>query len=67
MGIYQDCPFEHHCLDEPEGDRDRAVTPERDIVTDYLCERIRHLINSDSRSERSGRFFLFDLLAVVYS
>ncbi len=33
MGIYQDCPFEHHCLDEPEEDRDRAVTPERDIVT----------------------------------
>ena len=29
MGIYQGCPFEHHNPDEPEGDRDRAVTPER--------------------------------------
>ena len=33
MGIYQDCPFEHHNPDVPEEDRDRAVTPERDIVT----------------------------------
>lgn len=33
MGIYQDCPFEHHNPDVPERDRDRAVTPDRDIVT----------------------------------
>ena len=45
MGIYQDCPFEHHNPDVPEKDRDRAVTPERDI-RDYLCEQsIRHLTN----------------------
>ena len=25
MGIYQDCPFEHHSLDEPERDRERAA------------------------------------------
>ena len=25
MGIYQDCPFEHHHPDVPEGDRDRAA------------------------------------------
>ena len=25
MGIYQDCPFEHHSPDEPEGDRERAA------------------------------------------
>lgn len=31
MGIYQDCPFENHLPDVPERDRDRAVTPDRDI------------------------------------
>ena len=30
-----DGPFEHHSLYEPERDRDRAVTPERDI-RDYF-------------------------------
>ena len=25
MGIYQDCPFEHHHPDVPEGDRERAA------------------------------------------
>ena len=33
MGIYQDCPFNESHSYEPEGDRDRAVTPDRDIVT----------------------------------
>ena len=28
-----DGPFKHHNPDVPEGDRDRAVTPDRDIVT----------------------------------
>ena len=28
-----DGPFAHHNPDEPERDRDRAVPPERDIVT----------------------------------
>lgn len=28
-----DGPFKHHNPDEPERDRDRAVTPDRDIVT----------------------------------
>lgn len=31
--IYEDGPFQSHRSDVPERDRDRAVTPERDIVT----------------------------------
>lgn len=31
-----DGPFEHHSPDVPERDRDRAVTPERDIVTIFV-------------------------------
>lgn len=27
-----DGPFEHHCPDAPERDRDRAVTPDCDII-----------------------------------
>ena len=32
-----DGPFEHHCPDEPEGDRDRAVTPDRDSKHCMRC------------------------------
>lgn len=60
MGIYQDCPFEHHSLDEPEGDRDRAVTPDRDIIFpinsgNYLCEH--------SARRNPGGFFYAYMLA----
>lgn len=33
MGIYQDCPFEHHNPDEPERDREHAVMHIVTIVT----------------------------------
>lgn len=51
-----DGPFKHHNPDEPERDRDRAVTPERDIIfpinsDDYLCEH-------SARRDPGGLFIL---------
>lgn len=56
MGIYQDCPFEHHNPDEPEEDRDRAVTPERDIVTICVNKAFDILIRTAARISPGGFF-----------
>lgn len=37
MGIYQDCPFRCHNPAEPERDRERAVTPDRDSKHCMRC------------------------------
>ena len=52
-----DGPFKHHHPDVPEEDRDRAVTPERDIVTICVNKAFDILIRTAARRDPGGFYF----------